>query len=123
MTVFAGLALVLAAIGLFGVLASLVGQRTQEIGIRMALGAQSKDVLRMVLGEGMRMVLLGVVIGVGAGVVLSRYLESLFFGVSSASAGTYLEVALIMISIALVACLVPAWRAMRVNPMEALRYE
>jgi putative ABC transport system permease protein len=123
MSVFAGLALVLAAIGLFGVLTSLVGQRTQEIGIRMALGAQSKDVLRMVLGEGMRMVLLGVVIGVGAGVGLSRYLESLFFGVSSASAGTYLEVALIMISIALVACLVPAWRAIRVNPMEALRYE
>jgi putative ABC transport system permease protein len=123
MSVFAGLALVLAAIGLFGVLASLVGQRTQEIGIRMALGAQSKDVLRIVLGEGMRMVLLGVVIGVGAGVALSRYLESLFFGVSSASTGTYLEVALIMISIALVACLVPAWRAIRVNPMEALRYE
>jgi putative ABC transport system permease protein len=123
MSVFAGLALVLAAIGLFGVLASLVGQRTQEIGIRMALGAQSKDVLRMVLGEGMRMVLLGVVIGVGAGVGLSRYLESLFFGVSSANAATYLEVALIMISIALVACLVPAWRAIRVNPMVALRYE
>lgn len=123
MSVFAGLALVLAAIGLFGVLASLVGQRTQEIGIRMALGAQSKDVLRMVLGEGMRMVLLGVVIGVGAGVGLSRYLESLFFGVSSANAATYLEVALIMISIALVACLVPAWRAVRVNPMVALRYE
>jgi putative ABC transport system permease protein len=123
MSVFAGLALVLAAIGLFGVLASLVGQRTQEIGIRMALGAQSKDVLRMVLGEGMRMVLLGVVIGVGAGVGLSRYLESLFFGVSSANAATYLEVALMMISIALVACLVPAWRAIRVNPMVALRYE
>ena len=123
MSVFAGLALVLAAIGLFGVLASLVGQRTQEIGIRMALGAQSNDVLRMVLGEGMRMVLLGVVIGVGAGVGLSRYLESLFFGVSSANAATYLEVALIMISIALVACLVPAWRAIRVNPIVALRYE
>jgi putative ABC transport system permease protein len=123
MSVFAGLALVLAAIGLFGVLASLVGQRTQEIGIRMALGAQSRDVLRMVLGEGMRMVLLGVVIGVGAGIGLSRYLESLFFGVSSANAATYLEVALVMIGIALVACLVPAWRAIRVNPMEALRYE
>jgi predicted permease len=123
MSVFAGLALVLAAIGLFGVLASLVGQRTQEIGIRMALGAQSKDVLRMVLGEGMRMVLLGVVIGVGAGIGLSRYLESLFFGVSSANSATYLEVALIMISIALVACLLPAWRAIRVNPMVALRYE
>jgi predicted permease len=123
MSVFAGLALVLAAVGLFGVLASLVGQRTQEIGIRMALGAQSKDVLRMVLGEGMRMVLLGVGIGVGAGVGLSRYLESLFFGVSSANAATYLEVALIMTSTALVACLVPAWRAIRVNPMVALRYE
>jgi predicted permease len=97
MSVFAALALVLAAIGLFGVLASLVGQRTQEIGIRMALGAQNKDVLRMVLGEGMRMVLLGVAIGVGAGIGLSRYLESLFFGVSSANAVTYVEVALIMI--------------------------
>jgi putative ABC transport system permease protein len=123
MSVFAGLALVLASIGLFGVLASLVGQRTQEIGIRMALGAQSKDVLRMVLGEGFRMVLLGVAIGVGAGVGLSRYLASLFFGVSPANPATYLEVALIMISIALVACLLPAWRAIRVNPMVALRYE
>jgi predicted permease len=123
MSVFAGLALVLAGIGLFGVLAALVGQRTQEIGIRMALGAQSKDVLRMALGEGMRMVLLGVIIGVGAGVGLSRYLASLFFGVSPAGAATYLEVALIMITIALVACLLPAWRAIRVNPMEALRYE
>ena len=123
MSVFAGLALMLAAIGLFGVLASLVGQRTQEIGIRMALGAQSKDVLRMVLGEGMQMVLLGVFIGVGAGIGLSRYLASLFFGVSPASPATYLQVALIMISIALVACLLPAWRAIRVNPMVALRYE
>lgn len=123
MSVFAGLALVMASIGLFGVLAALVGQRTQEIGIRMALGAQSKDVLRMVLGEGLRMVLLGVAIGVGAGIALSRYLASLFFGVSPASPATYLQVAVLMLSIALVACLLPAWRATRVNPMEALRYE
>jgi putative ABC transport system permease protein len=123
MTVFAGLALVLASIGLFGVLTSLVGQRTQEIGIRMALGAQSKDVLRLVVGEGVRLVLLGVVIGVGAGVALSRYLASLFFGVSPANPGTYLEVALLMIAIALIACLLPALRAIRVNPMTALRYE
>lgn len=123
MSVFAGLALVLASIGLFGVLASLVGQRTQEIGIRMALGAQSKDVLRMVVGEGFRMVLLGVVIGVGAGVALSRYLSSLFFGVSPANPATYLQVAFLMLGVALVASLLPAWRAIRVNPMVALRYE
>lgn len=123
MTVFAGLALVLASIGLFGVLSSLVSQRRQEIGIRMALGAQTKDVLGMVLGEGFRMVLLGIVIGVAAGIALSRYLASLFFGVSPASPGTYLQVALVMIGIALVACLLPAWRATRVNPMVALRYE
>ena len=123
MSVFAGLALVLASIGLFGVLTSLVGQRTQEIGIRMALGAQSKDVLRMVVGEGVRLVLLGVAIGVGAGIGLSRYLASLFFGVSPTSPVTYLEVALLMIVIALIACLLPALRAIRVNPMTALRYE
>jgi len=123
MAVFAGLALVLASIGLFGVLSSLVSQRTHEIGIRMALGAQTKDVLGLVLGEGFRMVMLGIVIGVAAGVALSRYLSSLFFGVSPANPSTYLEVALLMIGIALVACLLPAWRAIRVNPMVALRYE
>ena len=123
MSIFAGLALVLASIGLFGVLSSLVSQRTQEIGIRMALGAQTKDVLRMVLSEGFRMVVLGVIIGVAGGVALSRYLSSLFFGVSPASPVTYVEVALLMIGIALVACLLPAWRAARVNPMVALRYE
>jgi putative ABC transport system permease protein len=123
MSIFAGLALVLASIGLFGVLSSLVNQRTQEIGIRMALGAQTKDVLRMVLGEGLRMVVLGVIIGVAGGVALSRYLSSLFFGVSPASPTTYVEVALLMTGIALVACLLPAWRAVRVNPMVALRYE
>jgi predicted permease len=123
MTVFAGLALVLASIGLFGVLSSLVSQRTHEIGIRMALGAQTKDVLGMVLSEGFRMVALGVVIGVAAGVALSRFLSSLFFGVSPANPTTYFEVAVLMIGIALVACLLPAWRAIRVNPMIALRYE
>ncbi len=123
MSVFATLALLLASIGLFGVLASLVNQRTQEIGIRMALGAQKKDVLGMVLSEGFRMVILGVIIGVAGGIALSRYLSSLFFGVSPANAATYVEVALLMIGIALVACLLPAWRAIRVNPMVALRYE
>ena len=123
MTVFAGIALALASIGLFGVLASLVGQRTQEIGVRMALGAQSKDVLRMVIGEGIRMVLLGVAIGVAGGIALSRSLASLFFGVSPTNPTTYLEVAFLMLGIAVIACLLPALRAIRVNPMVALRYE
>jgi putative ABC transport system permease protein len=123
MSIFASLALVLASIGLFGVLSSLVSQRTHEIGIRMALGAQTQDVLGMVLSEGFRMVVLGVIIGVAGGIALSRYLSSLFFGVSPASPATYLQVALLMIGIALVACLLPAWRAIRVNPMVALRYE
>ena len=123
MSVFAGFALVLASIGLFGVLASLVSQRTQEIGIRMALGAQTKDVLGMVLSEGFRMVALGVIIGVAGGIALSWYLSGLFFGVSATNPATYIEVALLMIVIALVACLLPAWRAVRVNPMVALRYE
>ena len=111
MGTFATLALVLASIGLFGVLASLVNQRTQEIGIRMALGAQTKDVLGMVLGEGFRMVVLGVALGVAGGIGLSRYLSSLFFGVSPTNPATYVEVALLMIGIAFVACLLPAWRA------------
>jgi putative ABC transport system permease protein len=89
----------------------------------MALGAQSKDVLRMVVGEGFRMVLFGVVIGVGAGIAFSRSLSSLFFGVSPANPATYFQVAFLMLGVALVACLLPAWRAIRVNPMVALRYE
>lgn len=123
MTVFAGLALVLASIGLFGVLSSLVSQRTQEIGIRMALGAQKRDVLGLVLSEGLRLAALGVIIGVAAGIALSRYLASLFFGVSPAHPATYVQVALLMIAIALVASLLPAWRAVLVTPMVALRYE
>jgi ABC-type antimicrobial peptide transport system permease subunit len=123
MSIFATVALLLAAIGLFGVLSSLVRQRTQEIGIRMALGAQSKDVLRLVASEGFPLVTLGLVIGVAAGVALSRFLANLFFGVSPSNPATYLEVALVMLVIAAVACLVPAWRPLRVSPMVALRCE
>jgi predicted permease len=123
MSIFAMLALVLASIGIYGVLSSLVTQRTQEIGIRMALGAQMRDVLGMILSEGFRLVALGVVIGVAAGIALSRYLSSLFFAVSPASPATYVEVSLLMLVIALVACYLPAARAARVNPMVALRYE
>jgi putative ABC transport system permease protein len=122
-TVFAGLALVLASIGIFGVLSSLVSQRTHELGIRMALGAQARDVFALVVGEGFRMVLLGVILGIGGGLALTRYLSSLFFGISPANAMTYAEVIVLMILIALLACLLPAWRALRVNPMIALRHE
>jgi predicted permease len=120
---FAGLALLLASVGLYGVLTSLVSQRTREIGIRMALGAQKGDVLRLVLLEGARMVLLGIAIGVSAGFILSRYLSSLFFGVGADNPATYLEAGCVMIAITLLACFLPAWRALRVNPMIALRYE
>jgi putative ABC transport system permease protein len=122
-TAFAGLALLLASVGLYGVLSSLVTQRTHEIGIRMALGAQKGDVLRLVMLEGARMVLAGIAIGVAAGFTLSRYLSSLFFGVGPDNATTYLEAGFLMLAIALLACFLPAWRALRVNPMIALRYE
>jgi putative ABC transport system permease protein len=123
MSIFAALALALAAIGIYGVLSSLVTQRTQEIGVRMALGAQMSDILRMILSEGLRLVMLGVVIGVGAGIALSRYLSSLFFAVSPANPATYVEVSFLVLGVALIACYFPASRAARVNPMIALRYE
>jgi predicted permease len=123
MSIFAALALALATIGIYGVLASLVVQRTSEIGIRMALGAQSGDVLRMIVGEGFRLVALGVLLGVAGGFALSRFLSSLFFGVNAASPVTYIEVALLMLAIAAAACYFPAARAARINPMTALRYE
>lgn len=123
MSIFAALALILASIGIYGVLSSLVTQRTQEIGVRMALGAQTRDILAMILGEGFRLVALGVVVGIAGGVALSRYLSSIFFAVSPTNPLTYAEVSLLMLGIALVACYLPAARAARVNPMIALRYE
>ncbi len=123
MSIFATLALVLAGVGIYGVLASLVSQRTAEIGVRMALGAQTGDVLRMIVSEGFALVSLGLIIGVAAGFAVSRALASLFFGVNATSPGTYVEVALLMLAIAIIACYVPAARAARINPMTALRYE
>jgi len=123
MTAFAGIALVLAGIGLYGVLSSVVSQRTHEIGVRMALGAPAKDVMRLVVGEGLWMAALGLILGVGGGICLSRYLQSSFFGVSSTEPATYIQVAVLIGIIAAVACAVPARRAIRLNPMDALRYE
>lgn len=120
---FALLALVLACVGIYGIVSYSVSQRTREIGIRMALGARAVDVLRLVLKNGMTLVLSGIVIGVAGALVLTRFLATLLFGVTPTDTLTFVVVSLVLISVALIACLIPARRATRVNPLEALRYE
>jgi putative ABC transport system permease protein len=120
---FAGAALVLAAVGLYGVVAFFVTRRTQEIGIRLAIGAQRSDVLRLVLGEGARMTGLGILIGIMASLVVTRLVSSLLFGISATDPLTFSGVALLLSLVALAAAYIPARRAMRVDPVTALRYE
>jgi putative ABC transport system permease protein len=121
--IFAGLALVLAAVGIYGVISYSVSQRTREIGIRMALGASHTSVLRLVVGEGMILAVIGVTIGVVASFFLTRLMSTLLFGVSTTDPITFVAISLLLTSVSMVASLVPARRAMKVDPMVALRYE
>jgi predicted permease len=121
--VFAALALVLAAVGIYGVMSYSVAQRTREIGIRIALGATKSDVLKLAVGHGLRLVLIGVAIGLASALILTRVMSSLLFGISATDPTTFAAISLVLISVALVASYIPALRATKVDPMVALHYQ
>ena len=123
LSTFAAIALALACVGIYGVMAYLVTQRTQEVGIRIALGAQRGDILGLVLGKGIRLTLMGIFCGVIAALALTRLMDKLLFSVSATDPVTFGAVALLLTLMALSACCLPAIRAIRIDPMQALRTE
>src|SRR5262249_27267710 len=123
LTLFAGLALVLAAVGVYGVISYNVAQRTQEIGIRMALGAERRQILRMVLSQGTSMAVLGVVIGLAAAFGLTRLVAAMLFEDTGPAPPTFSLVPILLLAVSVAAASLPAWRATRVDPVVALREE
>ncbi len=121
--VFAVLSLILAAVGLFGVLSYIVSQRTGEIGIRIALGAQREHVMRLMLADGLRPAIIGLVLGLAASAAVTRLIRSLLYGTQPLDPIVFVIVTFALLAVAAVACLVPAWRASRLDPVEALRTE
>jgi putative ABC transport system permease protein len=120
---FAGAALLLAAVGIYGVMSYTVNQRVHEIGLRLALGAERADVLRLILSEGTKIAFVGTAIGIAVALALTRLMTSLLYGVTATDPATLLAVAALPVLVAVVACYIPARRAVRVDPMVALRHE
>jgi putative ABC transport system permease protein len=123
LAVFALLALTLAAVGIYGVISYSVAQRTREVGIRMALGARTIDVLNLIVRDGLKLVLIGIGVGIAGALLLTRLMTTLLFGVTATDAFTYVSVALGLVIVALIACCIPARRATKVDPLVALRFE
>jgi putative ABC transport system permease protein len=123
LALFAALALILAAVGIYGLMAYSVSQRTHEIGVRLAIGAQRRDVLRLVLRDGARLTLVGIAIGIIAALALTRLMASLLFEVAPTDPATFAAVAILLEIVAFAACYIPARRATRVDPLVALRYD